>query len=411
MTRGVIVLKNQEIEFRQLRSDQPSWLRLTLRLAGFGQAKQALTQLCRVAISHSLGNPSKFLSRSTWGKIMQKRSVLLRIMGLLLAPIVAFNLQSQDKSPLKLIQKVPMPNVKGRLDHFGVDVKGGRLFVAALGDTQNSVEVIDLKSGKWLSSIPGQSKPQGLFYSPNFKKLFVANGGDGTCKIFAVDTFKLIESLPVGTDADHVGYDPATKYLYVGFGDAKSGGLAVIDTRSNKHITDIKTDARPGGIKIEKSRPQIYVTLSGATRLGVVDLKKREQVVAWPTGVQANVALALDESHHRLFDGVRDPAKLIVLDTESGKQVSQVEGVSGIDDLWYDASHKRVYASGGRGFEVGSVYVYQQKDADHYEVIGKVPTAPGAGTSFWSPQLNRLYVAAPSNDKEEASILVFEPQP
>jgi len=143
----------------------------------------------------------------------------------------------------------------------------------------------------------------------------------------------------------------------------------------------------------------------------VVDLKKREQVKTWPTGVQSNVALALDEGHHRLFDGVRDPAKLIVFDTESGKQVSQVEGVSGIDDLWYDASHKRVYASGGRGFEVGYVYVYDQKDADHYELIGKVPTAPGAGTSFWSPELNRLYVGAPSNGKEDAAILVFEPQP
>jgi len=321
------------------------------------------------------------------------------------------SIHGQDKSPLKLIQKVPMPNVKGRLDHFGLDLEGKRLFVAALGDDQNTVEVIDLKMGKRVFSIPGQSKPQGVFYSPDFKKLFVANGTDGTCKIFAGDTFKLIDNLAIGTDADHVGYDPATKYLYVGFGDAKSGGLAIIDTRTNKHITDIKTDARPGGIKIEKSRPQIYLTLSGATRLGVVDQKKGAQVKAWPTGVQANVALALDESNHRLFDGVRDPATLIVLDTESGKKVSQVEGVSGIDDLSYDASHKRVYASGGRGFEVGFVYVYQQKDADHYELIEKVPTAPGAGTSFWSPQLNRLYVAAPSNDKDEAAILVFEPQP
>jgi len=208
-----------------------------------------------------------------------------------------------------------------------------------------------------------------------------------------------------------VGYDPATKYLYVGFGDGKSGGLAIIDTRNNKHIADIKTDARPGGIKIEKSRPQVFVTLSGASNLGVVDLKKREQIAGWPTGVRANVALALDESHHRLFDGVRDPATLIVQDTESGKQVSRVEGVSGIDDLWYDAAHKRVYASGGRGFETGFVYAYQQKDADHYELIGKVPTAPGAGTSFWSPELNRIYVAAPSNGKEEAAVLVFEPEP
>jgi WD40 repeat protein len=331
-----------------------------------------------------------------------------RLLFLMFASILSIH--SQDKSTLKLIQKIPMPNVKGRLDHFGVDLQGMRLFVAALGDDQNTVEVIDLKTGKRVFSIWGQNMPQGLFYSADFKKLFVANGKDGTCKIFAGDTFKLIDSLPIGTDADHVGYDPATKYLYVGFGDAKSGGLAIIDTRTNKHIADIKTDARSGGIKIEKSRPQAFVTLTGAANLGVVDLKKRQQTKAWPTEVPTNVALALDESHHRLFDGVRNPPTLIVLDTESGKQVSKLEGVSGIDDLWYDAAHKRVYASGGRGFETGFVYVYQQKDADHYELIGKVPTAPGAGTSFWSPELNRVYVAAPSNDKEEAAILVFEPQ-
>jgi len=317
----------------------------------------------------------------------------------------------QTPAPLKLLQKIPMPNVKGRLDHFAVDLKGQRLFVAALGDDQNTVEVIDLRSGKWISSIPGQSKPQGMFYSPNFKKIFVANGTDGTCKIFAGDTFKLLDSLPIGPDADHVGYDPATKYLYVGFGDAKSGGLAIIDTRTDKHVADIKTDARSGGIKIEKSKPQTFVTLTGATNLGVVDLKKREQVSAWPTGVSSSVALALDESDHRLFDGVRDPATLLVLDTKSGKEVSRIEGVAGIDDLWYDSAHHRVYASGGRGFDVGFVYAYLQKDADHYELLGKAPTAPGAGTSFWLPELNRLFVGAPANDKEGAAILVFEPQP
>src|SRR5262249_9664518 len=131
---------------------------------------------------------------------------------------------------------------------------------------------------------------------------------------------------------------------------------------------------------------------------------------SWPTGGRTNVALALDETNHRLFDGVREPPSLIVVDTGSGQQVSKVEGVAGIDDLWYDAAHKRVYASAGRGVETGVVYVYQQKDADHYELIGKVPTAPGAGTSFWSQELNGVHVAAPSNDKEEAAILVFEPQ-
>jgi YVTN family beta-propeller protein len=285
------------------------------------------------------------------------------------------------------------------------------LFLAALGDDQNTVEVIDLKLGKRVTSIPGQSKPQGVFYSPNFKKLFVANGGDGTCKIFAGDTFKLVDNLRIGTDADHVGYDPATQYLYVGYGDAKSGGLAVIDTRTNKHIADVSTGARPGGIKIEDSKSQAFVTLSGATRLGVVDLKKRELTQTWPTGVSASVALAFDPTRHRLFDGVRDPARLIVFDIESGKQVSQLEGVAGIDDVWYDAADSRIYASGGRGFDKGFVYAYQQEGADHYKLIGKVPTAAGAGTSFWSEQLNRLFVGAPSNGREQAAVLVYEPQP
>src|SRR5215813_2028363 len=204
-----------------------------------------------------------------------ERSFLCMV-GLMLLAILCIH--GQDKSMLRLVQKIPMPNVKGRLDHFGLDLSGRRLFLAALGDEQNTVEVIDLQSGKRVSSIPGQSKPQGVFYSPDFKKLFVANGTDGTCKIFAGDTFKLIDSLPVGTDADHVGYDPATKYLYVGYGDAKSGGLAIIDTRSNKHIVDIKTDARPGGIKIEQSRPETYVTLAGATKLGVIDLRSANKL-------------------------------------------------------------------------------------------------------------------------------------
>ncbi len=341
---------------------------------------------------------------------MNSRRLLLAMIGLVCAPVLSS--RGQDTSALKLLQKIPMPNVQDRLDHLGVDVPGKRLFIAALGDKQNTVEVIDLKSNRRTSSILGQSKPQGIFYSVDFKKLFVANGTDGTCKIFAGDTFKLINSFPVGDDADHVGYDPTTKYLYIGTGDAKSGALAVIDTRTGAHIGDIKTDARPGGIKFDQSNSQIYVTLAGSSKLGVLDRKKREQVTTWAVaGVPGNVALALDETHHRLFAGSRMPPLLTVLDTQTGKTITQIEGVDGIDDLWYDAARGRIYASGGRGFEVGFAYVYQQHDADHYELIGKVSTSPGAGTAIWVAQFDRYYVAAPAHDKEDAAILVFQPQP
>src|SRR5207247_3036111 len=112
--------------------------------------------------------------------MMRKRLLLSWIVGLMLLTVLSAHsfIVGQDKSPLKLIQKVPMPNVKGRLDHFGVDLEGRRLFVAALGDDQNTVEGIDHKMGKRDFCIPGQSKPKGAFYSPDFKKIFVANVND-----------------------------------------------------------------------------------------------------------------------------------------------------------------------------------------------------------------------------------------
>lgn len=341
---------------------------------------------------------------------MLNRRLLLAMISFACAPVLSA--PAQDASSLKLLQKIPMPKVQDRLDHLGVDLPGKRLFIAALGDKQNTVEVIDLKSNQRTFSIPGQSKPQGIFYSPDFEKLFVANGTDGTCKIFAADTFKLMDNLAIGTDADHVGYDLETKYLYVGVGDAKSGALSVIDTRTNKHVGDIKTAARPGGIKLDRSSPRIFVTLAGTDKIGVVDRKKREQVNTWPVpGVPGNVALALDEKHHRLFAGSRVPPILTVLDTDTGRIITQLEGVPGIDDLWYDAVHQRIYASGGRGFDVGSVYVYRQNGSDQYVLISKVPTASGAGTSLWVEQFNRLYVAAPAGENQQAQVLIFEPQP
>jgi DNA-binding beta-propeller fold protein YncE len=202
---------------------------------------------------------------------------------LLLPPLGAQTAHAQEKQPLQRVQTIPMPGVLGRMDHLGIDIEGKRLFAAALGDRQNTVEVIDLKLGKRISSIRGQSMPQGVFYSDDFQRLFVANGRDGSIKIFSGDDFQLLGSLPVGAGADHVGYDQDTKYLYVGTSipNPRAGALAIVDTQTNKQIGSIQTESRPGGIKIEKSGPRIFVTLGGAPKVGVIDREKHRVAATW----------------------------------------------------------------------------------------------------------------------------------
>lgn len=321
------------------------------------------------------------------------------------ALLLALPAMAQSDAPLKLVQTIPLSGVQGRMDHISVDVKGKRLFVPANGDNQNTVEVIDLKAGKRIASIPGQSKPQGTFYSADFNTLFVTNGTDGTCKIFRGDTFQLIANLPLGTDANQVGYDPDTKYLYAGLGDRNSGALAIIDTSINKKIGEIKTDARPGGITFAKPGPRIFVNLNGASKLGVLDRKKREQIATWPvTGAENYGPLALDETRHRLFLGSRKPPQLIVFDTETGKQITQLESVPSIDGVWYDAIRKRVYVTGN-----GFIAVYDQKGADDYAPMVKVASETDTQPSLWVPQFDRLYVSVTAAGNRDAEVLVYEP--
>jgi hypothetical protein len=125
----------------------------------------------------------------------------------------------------------------------------------------------------------------------------------------------------------------------------------------------------------------------------------------WPLqDAQSNAPIALDEARHRLFVGVRRPAALVVFDTESGKQITEV-GINGdTDDLFYDPGNRRIYLSCGEGF----IDVIQQDDADHYRFLGRIATTAGARTSAFSAQLSRLFLGVPRRGDLPAEIRAFK---
>jgi DNA-binding beta-propeller fold protein YncE len=320
--------------------------------------------------------------------------------------------RAEDKEPLRLVQTIPLPNVKGRIDHMDVDVKGERLFVAGLEN--GTLEVVDLKAGKWTRSVPGFKAPQGIAYLPSLNKVFVASNDDGMLRVFRGDTLELLDSIHLDLGPNRVAYDPNTGLLYVGYGgrvaNKPNGEVGIIDAKTNKHIGDIDVGLRAAEILMDKSGQTLFVFDNVASKIQVIDTKKRTMVSAWLVSSQRPGDGAVDEANHRLLIGTRMPPTLTVMDSKTGKEITSLPTVEGMDGVYFDAIHKHVYVSGGRDTDVGYVFVYQQKNADHYTQIGKIPTRSFAGTSFWSPELNRYYVAAAGNEKEEAAILVFEPQ-
>lgn len=339
--------------------------------------------------------------------------IVVSTISLIFLGATASSTYAQGTEPLRLTQAIPMPNVKGRIDHMDVDVKGKRLFVAGLEN--GSLEVVDLQAGKWVKSIPGFQKPQGIAYVESLNKVFVASGDDGMLRVFRGDTLKLLNSIKLDLGPNRVAYDPRAKLLYVGYGGKDAGKdygeVGIIDAKTDKHIGDVQVAAHPAELLLDKSGKTLFVFVSTESKVQVIDTKNRKIVSTWPVSSQRNGDGAFEEKTHRLFLGTRTPPEMIAMDSSSGKEVAHLPTVEGMDGVYFDAAHKRIYVSGGRGFDVGYVFCYQQKDPDHYEILGKIATRPGAGTSFWSPELNRYYVAAPAHDNEEAAILVFEPQP
>ena len=316
------------------------------------------------------------------------------------------------RPPLRLVQTIALPNVKGRLDHMEVDAAGKRLFVAALEN--GTFEVVDLQAGNRIRSLPGFRKPQGAVYVRALNKVFLASGDDGMVRVLQGDTFETLSSIALEPGPNRIVYEPSSKLVYVDYGGKDAGKdygeIGIIDPQNDKLVGHIKVAAHPSELLLNKSGATLFVFISIANQIQVVNTQTRQAIHTWPVDSQRPGDAAFDESSSRLFIGTRTPPAMIVMDSNSGKEVDRLPTAEGMDGVYFDASRKRVYVSGGRDLPTGSIYIYQQKANDRHEIIGKVPTRAGAGTSFWSPELNRYYVAAPANDKENASILVYEPQ-
>jgi DNA-binding beta-propeller fold protein YncE len=306
---------------------------------------------------------------------------------------------AQSTVPLKLKQTIPLPGVEGRIDHFAFDPTGERLFVCALGN--NTVEVLDLRKGERVHSITGLGAPQGVAYVPELDRVFVANDKGGICRIYDGKSFQTVGELNFEDDADNVRYDEATKKIYIGFG---SGGIVVVNAPDGKQAGSIKLSAHPEAFQLEKNGSRIFVNVPNSRHVAVIDRGKGEVITKWGTDLAlANFPMALDEANHRLFVGCRVPAKLLVLDTESGNVVAKI-GISGDpDDVFYDNRRHRIYAICGSG----KIDVIEQADPNTYNASTKVSTADGARTGLFISERDTLVVAVPHRGSQQAEIRCY----
>ena len=232
--------------------------------------------------------------------------------------------------------------------------------------------------------------------------LAVANGQGEGLQFLNSDDLRFGAVVRLGDDADNVRYDSAAKRVYVGYG---AGAIAAVDPATATVTGEAKLPGHPESFQLEHAGTRLFVNVPTAGLIAVVDRKTMNVIASLPvTTAKSNFPMALDETGHRLFVGCRNPAKGLVFDTLTGKQVSAFDIVGDTDDLFFDAARKRLYVSGGEG----SIDVFEVDAASHVTRLERIATAAGARTSLWVPDLNRLFLAVPHRGSQRAEIRIYE---
>jgi DNA-binding beta-propeller fold protein YncE len=319
--------------------------------------------------------------------------------GLLWAAVLG-QAVAAESAPLVIESKIALGAVRGRIDHLGVDLKRHRLYVAELGN--DSVGIVDLEAGKASRAITGLSEPQGIGYEPSTDTLYVANGRDGSVRLFKGDDLAPLGSIGLGDDADNVRIEEGARRVWIGYG---SGALAVIDANTRRKVAEISLKAHPESFRLEPTGSDIFVNVPDAHEIAVVDRSTRKQVATWKTNeLRANYPMALDEAGQVLVV-FRHPAAVAIF-RKDGQRAQVLDTCGDSDDVFVDPKRHCVYVTCGEGF----IDTFS-RGATGYEHTGRLATSPGARTSLFVPELDRIYLAVRASLTAPASVWVIRPEP
>ena len=193
-------------------------------------------------------------------------------------------------APLVLERTIELHDVSGRIDHMAVDLKRGRLFVAELAN--NTVDVIDIMSGKSIRRLTGFGEPQGIGYSVAADRVAVADARDGTVRFYEGEDFAPAGSVSLGEDADDIRTDAKGNFV-VGYG---SGGIALLDPIHRSVISRLSLPAHPEGFQLAPSGRKLFVNVPDAERIVALDTVTGAATSWRPHGLASNFPMALDAS-------------------------------------------------------------------------------------------------------------------
>lgn len=320
---------------------------------------------------------------------------------------MALTIPLQAATPRR-VATFPLPaNIHSRFDHLALDAHGNRLFLTA--ESMHEVLVLNAKTGRLEHTIAGIGIPHSVYYRAANHRIFVTDGGAGEVRIYNGDTYQQTGAVKLKVDSDSIAYDAATHRLFVvnGGGDAHetSSMVSVVDTGKDAKVGEIKVDGDTlEQLVVDPSSQRLYVANPSKSEIDVINRSNDTVTAHWPLTMGSKcVSVGLDAVHHRLFTGCRSGV-IVVVDTQSGKELQTLPIGKGIDDLAFDASTDRIIAPCGSG----SLFIYEEQAPNHYQKVAELTTGRGAKNIVIDVHTGRLYTVVPPHAGQAGEVQVYQ---
>lgn len=291
------------------------------------------------------------------------------------------------------------PAGSDKWDYLAVDHERHRLFVSRA----THVQVFDLEQGQPVGQISDTPGVHGIAIAEDLKRGFISNGKGDSVTVFDSETLAPISVIKIsGRDPDAILYDTPSHRVYTFNGH--SNDVTIIDARTAREVGKI---ALPGGPEFARSDGQgnLFVNIEDKALLVRIDISTNSVAATWPLSPCVEpTGLALDVAHHRAFSACHNE-RLIVTNSNDGARVAELPIGRHVDAAAFDPASGLVFTSNG---DSADVTIIGSRDADRYEVIGSLKTAPGAKTMALDAATHRIYV--PTMTQTGMRVLVGAPQ-
>ena len=311
--------------------------------------------------------------------------------------------QQHTTNTLRRIATIDLPGPLGkRFDYLTIDRPDDYLLSAHLG--AGILYVIDMKTNKLVSSIPGVPGIEGVVYVPELHKAYTSDWLENKIGVVDLRKMKVVAKLPTESKPDGSAYAAPFHKVYVS--DERGKAEAIVDVRTDKIVKTLHFNSETGMPQYDPAAHRIYVNLQDQNLFAEIDPATDKVIASYPVGeCQGNHGMTLDVEHRRAFLSCERNNLMTVFNLDTHKPIAYLPMADGADVIKYDPGLRRIYVA----CFSGAISVFHEDDPDHYRKLQDFPVQYKVHSLAVDPLTHRVYAPEQQeNGKPVSKMIVYD---